>query len=70
MVGLVEEERPIAGRGKEGDLYPLQKPNKEMVMEQSLAFKHDLSDEIVDVGKQGLHTTHPGTNLPRAPTQL
>ena len=34
------------------NLFPLQKPNKQIIMKQRLAFKHNLSQAIVDVGKQ------------------
>ena len=49
---MVEEEQRFAIRGEEDDLFPLQKPNKEIVLKQRLAFKHDSSYTIVDVGKK------------------
>jgi hypothetical protein len=48
---MVEEVRRFAVWGEEDDLFPLQKPNKEIVIEQCLAFKQDSSYTIVDVGK-------------------
>jgi hypothetical protein len=38
---MVKEVRRFATRGEEDDLFSLQKPNKEIVIEQRLAFKHD-----------------------------
>ena len=48
---MVEEVHIYAIRGEEDDLFPLQKPNKEIVLEQRLTFKSDSSYLIVNVGK-------------------
>ena len=48
---MVEEVHIYAIRGEEDDLFPLQKPNKEIVLEQCLAFKHDSPYTIEDGGK-------------------
>ena len=48
---MVEEERHFFVQGEEDDLSPLQKPNKEIIMKQCLAFKYNLSHTIVDMGK-------------------
>jgi hypothetical protein len=45
---MVEEIHPFTVWGEEDNLFPLQKPNKEIVLEQRLTFKSDSSYMIVD----------------------
>ena len=49
---MVEEEHHLVVQGEENDLFALQKSNKKIILKQRLAFKHNLSQAIVDVGKQ------------------
>ena len=52
---MVKQEQICAIRGEEHDLSVLQKPRKEVVLEDCLAFKGDLAYVIVKVRKQ-VHT--------------